>query len=89
MASTGYNLAWMMMFRRCGGETVAKHRFVAWGQRNPIEGMQPVIRAEVEREFAEQYQQATTKAERRGIKRQIEAEIRSRLDRVAPSNGLY
>lgn len=65
-----------------------KNGFVEDGRRRAQSAAEPAIRAEVEREFAAQLQQASF-LKRSWVRRRIEREIKRRVAEKAPGDGLY
>lgn len=62
--------------------------FLADGYWQARKGSEPIIRAEVEREFSDRLRIATA-ADQRHIRKEIEIEIAKRLDKLAPPEALY
>ena len=63
-------------------------KFVANGQQNAWVEMEPSIRAEVEQEFAEEWN-ASGIIRRWFLQRKIDVEVTRRLEECAPNRGLY
>lgn len=62
--------------------------FVADGQQRAVAAVEPEIREEVARRYAERLEDANW-LERREIRRQMEAEITARVNAAAPPEALY
>lgn len=62
--------------------------FVADGYDRACDANQPIVRAEVEREFAVRLCNAST-ADQKRIRGEIEREIEKRLNALAPPDALY
>lgn len=62
--------------------------FLADGYWRAYEGSEPIIRAEVEREFSDRLRIASA-AEERLIREEMEIEIAKRLNKLAPPDALY
>ncbi len=62
--------------------------FIADGYERARAANEPIVRAEVESEYSAKLNGAAA-ADQRRIRRELEAEIRKRLDRRAPPNALY
>jgi hypothetical protein len=62
--------------------------FVADGCQRAREANEPVVRAEVEREFAAKLAEATDR-DRQSIWQAVEREVERRLNRLAPPDALY
>jgi hypothetical protein len=70
---------------------VAEHSssgFVADGQERAWAALEPKVRAEVESEYAEEWNSSGL-VRRRLLLRKIEKEIARRLEDLAPSDALY
>lgn len=63
-------------------------RFVADGYKRARDAIEPVIRAEVEGEFAERLQTAAF-LKRWRLRREMAAEIKRRIHAQAPPDALY
>ncbi len=63
-------------------------RFVADGYDRAREASEPIVRAEVEREFAAELQSAAESI-RVQVRSRMEREVQRRLDRIAPRDALY
>lgn len=64
------------------------HHFVEDGQQRARVALLPIVRAEVEAEFADHVQEASA-AGRLRLKIQIRREIERRVQSRAPADGLY
>ncbi len=62
--------------------------FVADGYERARDANQPIVRAEVEREFAAKLRNASS-ADQKRIRGEIECEIERRLNALAPPDALY
>lgn len=62
--------------------------FVTDGFSRARKASQPIVRSEVEEEFAERLRNAS-RAERRQIRAEIDREIQKRLNAIAPPDALY
>ena len=65
-----------------------KTRIVADGQKRAYDGNVEQVRAEVEAKYAEELRRAGV-WKRMQLRRKMEKEIRERMKKIAPSDGLY
>ncbi len=65
-----------------------RNGFVDDGYERARDANQPIVRADVEREFAVRLSNAST-ADQKRIHREIEREIEKRLNALAPPDALY
>ena len=66
-----------------------RHGFVADGHARARNANKQVVRAEVELEFADQFNNASTAGQKKRIRVEIEREIEKRLNALAPPDALY
>ena len=71
--------------RNTGG---GAHGFVADGCRRARAAIEPQVRAEVQREFASELENASF-LKRVRLRRQMEREIQRRVEAMAPPDALY
>jgi|GEM_PF-2673921 len=62
--------------------------FVADGHERARQGNEPIVRAEVQRQYAAKLD-AASPVERTHLNAEIEREIQTRLDKLAPPDALY
>lgn len=65
-----------------------RNSFLADSYERAIEANEPIVRDEVERQFEEQLSNSSDD-ECRELREMIEAEIKRRLDAIAPPDALY
>jgi len=65
-----------------------RHRFVVNGHGRAVDALEPVVRAEVESEFAERLKDASY-WRRVLLRREMRAELKRRMHEKAPPDALY